>query len=128
MMLTGPDDSNRLDRLCVALAFGAAIHCVVALPLRLILPWLSGEAAHQLFALAVVAVSVPATVRGWLAHHSTRVFPWAFPGWLALALARFGGERELGEVGEVLLTVAAAALLFVAHRLNRSLAYWHDRS
>lgn len=128
MMLTGPDDTNRLDRLCVALAVGAAIHCVLALPLRAVAPPLAGEAAHLLCAVAAVAISVVATVRGWLAHHSTRVFPWALPGWLALALARFGGERRLGETGEVLLTVAAAVLLVVAHQLNRSLAYWHDRS
>lgn len=124
-MLTGADDANRLDRLAAALAGLTALHCVFA-------PWLpaalGGSASHAVLALGTVGVSVPACLRGWREHRSLRVFGWALPGWVALGLARLGGGRQLGEVTEVLLTVAAASLLFVAHQLNRSLAYWRDKS
>lgn len=124
-MLTGPDDTNRLDRFAAALAGLTALHCVLA-------PWLPAalgdSASHAVLALSTAGVSVPACVRGWLEHHSLRVFGWALPSWLALGLARLGGGRQLGEVTEVLLTVAAASLLFMAHQLNRSLAYWRDKS
>jgi hypothetical protein len=128
MMITGPDDPNRIDRVCAALAIAAGVHCMYAARLGMFLPALAGERAHLFFALAAVVPGVPAVVRGWWTHRSLRALGWALPGWLALGLARLGGDRQVGEVTEVLLTVAAAALLFIAHQLNRSLAYWRDRS
>jgi hypothetical protein len=126
-MTTGSDDNNRLDRVGAVVAIGAAVHCLLAGVLERLLPVLAGEGAHLVFALIAVSVSVPAVMRGWMLHHEFRVFSWAVPGWLALGLARFGGERQFGEGTEIFLTVVAAVLLFVAHQLNRSLAYWHNK-
>jgi hypothetical protein len=127
-MLTGPDDSNRLDRACVMLALVVSLHCLVA-------PWLpprmssfAGGAAHGVCAASLAATSLVATVRGWGRHRSGRVLPWAVSGWLLLALARFQAGSGLGEIGEVLVTLISSFLLVVAHQLNRSLAYWHARS
>jgi hypothetical protein len=61
-------------------------------------------------------------------HHQARVWTWAVPGWLGLMLARTGSGRGLDDGAEVLLTVLSCGLLVIAHLLNRSLVYWHDRS
>lgn len=127
-MLTGPDDSNRLDRVCVAAALLLAVHCVAASVLARLAAPLGGAGAHLLLALLGAALSVIAVVRGWLDHHETRVFGWALPAWALLTAARLGGESLGGEVAEILMTVTAGGLLTVAHQLNRSLAYWHRRS
>jgi hypothetical protein len=107
-MLTGPDDTNRIDRACVLLAVAVSLHCLAAALLAL--------------------TSLVATVRGWGRHRSGRVVPWVAAGWILLSAARFGSGTGLGEVGEVLVTLMASVLLVVAHQLNRSLAYWHGRS
>lgn len=127
-MLTGPDDTNRIDRACVLLAVVVSLHCLVApwLPPRM--SYLAGGAAHGVCAALLAVTSLVATIRGWGRHHSGRVVPWVVSGWLLLALARFQAGSSLGEIGEVLVTLIASLLLLVAHQLNRSLAYWHDRS
>lgn len=61
-------------------------------------------------------------------HLESRVWSWAVLGWLGLLLARAGSGRGLNEGAEVAVTVVSCGLLVVAHLLNRSLAYWHDRS
>lgn len=123
-MLTGPDDINRIDRFAAVLAALTTLHCVFApfLPSAM-----GGEASHAVAAVACMATSVPACVRGWSAHGDARVWAWALPGWALLGLARLASGERLGEAGEVVATVIAGVLLVVAHQLNRSLAYWHDR-
>jgi len=126
-MLTGPDDPNRLDRVCVAAALCLIAHCVTAPALARLAAPLGGTGAHLLLALSAAGLSVTAVVRGWLEHREARVFGWALPAWALLAAARLGGESLGGEVAEILITVAAGGLLTVTHQLNRSLAYWHRR-
>jgi hypothetical protein len=127
-MLTGPDDTNRIDRACVLLAVAVSLHCLAApwLPPRM--SSLAGGAAHGVCAALLALTSLVATVRGWGRHRSGRVVPWVAAGWILLSAARFGSGTGLGEVGEVLVTLMASVLLVVAHQLNRSLAYWHGRS
>lgn len=126
-MLTGPDDPNRIDRACVGLAVGLQMHCLLAPWLADAAPWLAGEAAHGVVAVAMLAASVAAVLQGLPIHREPRVLGWAGAGWGCLAAARWQGPG-LGEAGEMLLTCVAALLLMVAHQLNRSLAYWqsHD--
>jgi len=126
-MLTGPDDSDVLNRVVVALAAAAALHCLIAPLLSDRLSALTGETAHLVLALAAIGLSGIAVVRGWLRHLDGRVFGWAVGAWTSLILARVGGAEELGEVGEILLTCVACTLLIIAHQLNRSLAYWSRR-
>ena len=127
-MLTGPDDTNRIDRACVLLAVVVSLHCLVApwLPPRM--SHLAGGAAHGICAALLAVTSLVATIRGWGRHRSGRVVPWVVSGWILLSAARFGSDTGLGEVGEVLVTLLASLFLVVAHQLNRSLAYWHGRS
>jgi hypothetical protein len=127
-MLTGPDDTNRIDRACVLLAVAVSLHCLAApwLPPRM--SSLAGGAAHGVCAALLALTSLVATVRGWGRHRSGRVVPWVAAGWILLSAARFGSGTGLGEVGEVLVTLMASVLLVVARQLNRSLAYWHGRS
>jgi len=127
-MLTGPDDSNRIDRACVLLAVVVSLHCLVApwLPPRM--SFLAGGAAHGVGAALLAVTSLVATLRGWGLHRSGRVVPWVASGWILLSVARLGSGTGLGEVGEVLITLLASLLLGVAHQLNRSLAYWHGHS
>ena len=127
MNLTGPDDTNRRDRLCVALALLMSLPCVLAPLIARVAAPPAGATAHLVLALLAVGLSLTTTVQGWLEHHEGRVFAWALPAWALLAAARFGGESFGGEAAEILVTVAAGSLLTVAHQLNRSLAYWHRR-
>lgn len=126
-MLTGPDDSNVLDRLVVVMAAVVALHCLMAPVLSDRLPALVGESAHRVLALAAISLSGIAVVRGWMKHHEGRVVGWTGGAWTFLILARAGGARELGEVGEILLTLVAVTLLIISHQLNRSLTYWKGR-
>lgn len=127
-MLTGPDDSNRWDRLCAVIASLVALHCVVAPLLTRAAAPLAGSGAHLVLALLSVGLSVPAVVRGWMEHHEARVFGWAVPAWVLFGVARLWGDAAGGEILEIVLTVTASVLLVIAHQLNRSLAYWHRRS
>jgi hypothetical protein len=126
-MLTGPDDANLWDRIVLALAGLVALHCLLAPLLSDRVPSMTGEGAHQLLALIASVVSVIAVFRGWMVHQQARVFGWAIGGWAVLFIARVGGEEQLGEAGEILLTLIAVTCLVVTHQLNRSLAYWHTR-
>ena len=126
-MLTGPDDSNVLDRLVVVVAAVVALHCLMAPLLSNRLPALTGESAHLVLALAATSLSGIAVVRGWMKHHEGRVVGWAGGAWTFLILARMGGAQELGEVGEILLTLVAVTLLIISHQLNRSLTYWNAK-
>ena len=124
-MVTGPDDPNRLDPGAALLAVLGGAHCLAA---RWLPTALAGNAAHLVVALAVMAFSVPVIGGGWMKHHEARVWMWAGGGWLGLLLARAGSGRGLDESAEIVATVLACGLLVIAHRLNRSLTYWHDRS
>jgi len=126
-MLTGPDDSDVLNRVVVAVAAAVALHCLIAPLLSDRLPALTGETAHLVLALAATVLSGIAVVRGWLRHLEGRVFGWAVGAWTFLFLARMGGAKELGEVGEILLTCAGVLLLIMAHQINRSLTYWNGK-
>lgn len=126
-MLTGPDDSNVLDRLVVVVAAVVALHCLMAPLLSDRLPALAGESAHRVLALVATGLSGIAVIRGWMKHHGGRVVGWAGGAWTFLILARVGGTGELGEVGEILLTLGAVTLLIISHQLNRSLTYWNGR-
>jgi hypothetical protein len=125
-MLTGPDDTNRWDRVAALMAAGLGLHCVLAPAIASFVPALAGNAAHWVAAVAMLALSVPAIVQGLIEHHEWRVLGWAASAWALLGLARLRNE-ELGEAGEIVATTLAAALLVVAHQLNRSIAYWHNR-
>lgn len=126
-MLTGPDDTNRWDRACVALAALTLSHCLLAAPLGTLAAVLAGEAAHVVLAGVTLATSIPGITRGWLVHRNPRAFGWAIPGWALLVAARLGNQAGFEEAGEVVATVWGGALLIVAHQLNRSLGYWHQR-
>ena len=126
-MLTGPDDPNRLDRVVCAAAAAMALHCLAAAQFAAVFPALTGAASHRLLAATTALLSVIALIHGWLLHHDLRVAVWAAPGWALLALARFSSGASLSEFGDITLTLTAAALLIVAHQLNRSLAYWQNR-
>lgn len=120
-MLTGPDDKNIADPACALLGAFTGVHCVAAPLIERLSPVLAGEGAHLALAIVAGIASVAVIFRGWFQHQDFRVFHWAFPGWLLLGMARFGIS------GEELLTIGSAALLIVAHQLNRSLGYWHSR-
>ena len=124
-MTTGPDDPNRRDPAALIMVVAGGLHCITA---RGLPSALGGSTAHLLAALAVACVSGPVIGGGWMKHHQARVWTWAVPGWLGLMLARTGSGRGLDEGAEVLLTVLSCGLLVIAHLLNRSLVYWHDRS
>ena len=124
-MRTGPDDTNRLDPAAAALAVLGGVHCLAA---RWLPPTLAGNTAHLVVALAVVAFSAPVIGGGWMKHHEARVWLWAGGGWLGLLLARAGSGRGLNEDAEIVATALACGLLVIAHLLNRSLTYWHDRT
>ena len=127
-MITGADDTNVFDRLCAGLAVGCSLHCLQAFWLLSVAPSLAGETAHRIMALCVVVPGVPAMVLGWRRHRSGRIWIWVLPGWSLLLLARFGTAPGLGEIFETFLTAGGCALIWVAHQLNRTLAYWHHRS
>lgn len=126
-MITGPDDSNLWDRLSAGLALGCALHCLQVFWLASVIPALAGETAHRVAALSVVVPGAPALLRGWSRHHSLRPWTWALPGWGLLLLARGGSPGSPGEIAETFFTAGGCVLVWVAHQLNRSLAYWHDR-
>ena len=120
-MLTGPGDKNFADPACAIIGAATCIHCFAAPLLERVSPALGGEAAHLALAVVAAIASVAVIFRGWFQHQDFRVFNWAVPAWLMLGMARFGVS------GEVMLTIGSAALLVVAHQLNRSLGYWHTR-
>jgi len=127
-MLTGPDDTNRIDRACVLLALVVSGHCLVAPGLPQRMSSLADGAAHGVGAALLAVTSLVATLRGWSLHRSGRVVPWVAAGWFLLSVARLGSGPGLGEVSEILVALLASLLLGVAHQLNRSLAYWHGHS
>lgn len=120
-MLTGTDDTNTADPACAVLAAITGLHCLMAPLLERQSSVLAGEGAHLVLAVLTGAASVCLVFRGWFHHHEIRVFQWAAPAWLLLGMARSGLD------GEAVLTVGSAVLLVVAHQLNRSLGYWHNR-
>jgi len=124
-MTTGPDDTSYRDPAAALVAVLVGLHCLAA---RWLPSALGGNAAHVAVALLVVGISGPVIVGGWMKHLESRVWSWAVLGWLGLLLARAGSGRGLNEGAEVVVTVVSCGLLVVAHLLNRSLAYWYDRS
>lgn len=123
-MITGPDDTNRLDPAAAIVAALAGIHCLAA---RWLPSAMAGNAAHLIVALAVFGFSLPVIVGGWMKHHEDRVLAWAMCGWLGLLLARVGSGHGLNEGAEIVVTLLSCGLLLTAHLLNRSLTYWHQR-
>lgn len=123
-MTTGPDDSNRLDPAAALVAIVGGLHCAAA---RWLPSALGGSTAHLAVAVAVVIISGLAIGSGWMKHHEGRVWTWGGLGWLGLLLARAGSGRGLNEGAEVVVTVLSCGLLIIAHLLNRSLCYWHDK-
>ena len=127
-MITGPDDSNYIDRICAGLSTGAVMHCIHAPWVAPFVPSLAGETAHGIVAWTLILLSIVAVLKGWSVHRASRVFAWALPGWFCLITARNGSASGSGEIAEIFLTATAGVVLWVTHHLNRSLAYWHHRS
>lgn len=122
-MITGADDTNAFDRLCADLAVGCNVHCLQAFWLLPVVPSLVSDAAHRIMALSVVIQGVPAMALGWRRHRSGRIWIWVIPAWPLFLLARFGTGAGLGKFFETLLTGGDCALIWMAHQLNRTLAY-----
>jgi hypothetical protein len=89
-MITGPDDSNYIDRICAGLSTGAVMHCIHAPWVAPFVPSLAGETAHGIVAWTLILLSIVAVLKGWSVHRASRVFAWALPGWFCLITARNG--------------------------------------
>ena len=68
-MITGPDDSNRIDRICAGLSIAAIVHCVQAPWLAPWVPWLAGETAHGIVAWTLILLSIVAVLKAGVQDH-----------------------------------------------------------
>ena len=114
--------AGAIDRVGQALSVACAVHCALVPLILGLLPLAAAraaEAVHFVLAPFILATSLVAFVPGYLRHRSFLPGSLAAVGCLLLLL----GLAAQSEARETLLTVAASALLVVAHARNRSL--WH---
>ena len=111
------------DALGVTGSVVCLIHCV-GLPLLLLaglaVPTfgLDDEQFHKLILFFVVPVAIVAFGMGWLRHHDRHVLLLGALGITGLVLAALVLHDIIGESGERIVTVIAAALMIGAHVRN----------
>ena len=100
-----------------------AVHCL-ALPLLLVaVPTLAGsllldESFHLWMLMAVLPTSLIALTLGCRKHRNPSALTIAVPGLLLLAFAAFFGHDLLGEIGEKIVSLLAAAMIAFSHLKN----------
>ena len=117
------------DRLGICLSALCVVHCLltpvllIALPsvqwLPSIAPFLGHERYHLIMLIVLPVLAVLAFIPGYRLHRDVRVFIWAAPGIVAIALGAllFEGQVWL-EAGA---SIAGSLMLIRAHMLNRVL-------
>lgn len=126
------DSTRRLaDRLGICLSALCLVHCLLTPVLILLLPSLQlvdahgaeGGHAHETFHLALLLVlpilAVMAFIPGYRRHGDKRVFAWAAPGLILVALVAIFFE-DISWTGS-LISVAGSLMLIRAHVINRRL-------
>lgn len=112
-----------LDRVSLGLAAACALHCaltpiaLVAFPV-LAATTLGDEGFHRMMLGLILPSSGLAFTLGCRRHKDVAVLAVGTTGLVLLVALALGGHAVLGEVGERLLTVLAAAALAISHVRN----------
>jgi len=116
-----------LDKTAMGFSIACILHCILT-PIALILfpailasSPLAGEGFHKLMLLVVIPTSVIALAMGCRKHGSLNVI---FLCTLGLTILLAGGllGENLGENGEVIVTVIGAVVLAIGHFRNYTLS------
>lgn len=115
-----------MDRAAIGFSTVCAAHCAL-LPVALILlPVLAGtflgdESFHRMMIFGALPTSLLALGMGWRKHRKWDVVVFGLVGLGILVGAAVWGHDLVGEQGEKVATVLAAAILAFSHLRNQSL-------
>lgn len=119
-----------MDKTAIGVSIVCAIHCallpiaLVVLPILAATP-LGDELFHQAMLIGVLPLSLVALAMGCRKHNNRNIVLWGWAGLAVLTFTALFGHDVLGEAGERIATIIAAAMIACGHIQNHRLCCTH---
>lgn len=129
MAARGEDVKNlqaTIDKTAIGLSLVCSVHCLLLPVAMATLPALTASSLedewfHRALLVAVLPTSMIALTMGCRKHRHWRVAVLGLAGLVVLTATAYFGHEVLGETGEKLATLSAAALIAFGHFKNHAL-------
>jgi len=115
-----------LDRISISISTLCAIHCIgvpllLVLSPNLVLGMLDDHSFHIFLAWLIIPSSLLAAFLGCAKHKDKRVMSGILLGLTSLIFTALWGHDILGDIGEVVVTIASTIVLATSHLRNYKL-------